>query len=101
MTELFAAPADIAEYGSTAHAMAGEIAAAGTTAAGTAVLGLAFGLIGADFVAAFTTAQANHSRALATLAHTAAALGDASLASAANYRSADGAHANAIDGARA
>ena len=101
MTELFASPAGIADYGATAHAMAGEVAAAGTTAAGTALIGAAFGLIGADFVAAFATAQANHAQALAALAHTAAALGDASLASAANYRRTDVAHASAIEEARA
>jgi len=101
MTELFASPAGIAEYGATAHTMAGEVAAAGTTAAGTSLLGATFGVIGADFVAAFATAQANHARALAALAHTTASLGDAALASAANYRRTDVTQAGAIEEAGA
>ncbi|MFC3964698.1 hypothetical protein [Nocardia jiangsuensis] len=59
----------IVAYGASAQIMAGEMAAAGTSAAGAgpALLGPIMGLIGGDFMAAYATAHAGQVAAIGQL----------------------------------
>ncbi|NUS43978.1 MAG: hypothetical protein HOQ24_09855 [Mycobacteriaceae bacterium] len=78
MTDIVATTPAIRTYGDANAALAAQVAAAGATdqAATLAVAVPIFGLIGADFLAAFATAQANHFTSVNELAavHAATAL---------------------------
>lgn len=91
MNEFSAATDGIRGFGAAAGAMATRVqgAAVGAAAAGPALLGPAFGLIGADFVAAFAAAQGGHVRALGALAGVLDSMGGAATATADAYDAAD------------
>ncbi|WP_433606300.1 type VII secretion target [Prescottella agglutinans] len=91
MTEFSATTAGIAAFGATAATLAtqAEAAGVGAAAAGPALLGPVFGLIGGDFVAAFTGAQTAHAAQLGRLASAWASMGDAALTTAAAYDTTD------------
>jgi hypothetical protein len=95
MSELAAATASIAAYGTSAAEMAAGLTGAAATAAvsGPEVLGPVFGLIGGDFLAAFATAHAAHLGAIADASATLAGIGVTALATAADYAATDAAHA--------
>ncbi|WP_176459860.1 type VII secretion target [Rhodococcus sp. 14-2470-1b] len=87
MTEISAVAAGIHAFSSTAGSMAGEVAvaAAATAATGPAVLAPVFGVIGTEFLAAFTAVHSAHTAAVSRLAGTVASIGVAASTSAAGY----------------
>ncbi|GAB2627555.1 type VII secretion target [Prescottella soli] len=91
MTEFSATTAGIAAFGTTAATLAtqAEAAGVGAAAAGPALLGPVFGLIGGDFLAAFGGAQAAHAAQLDRLASAWASMSDAALTTAAAYDATD------------
>lgn len=62
MSSIDVSPDEIRKYGNAAAATAGELAHAGSLdqAANMAALAPVFGLVGAEFLARFATAQADH-----------------------------------------
>ncbi|MEU2004203.1 type VII secretion target [Rhodococcus sp. NPDC019627] len=91
MNDLRADTASIATFAATAATMGAEMQAAGLTAAaaGPLLLGPVFGVIGADFVAAFATAHAAHLASIEKLAGVLGGISTTALANAANYDSTD------------
>ncbi|MBL1075002.1 DUF2563 family protein [Nocardia sp. 2] len=91
-------PDSVTAYTATAHLLAGDLTAASILAATADPLLLtpAFGLIGADFLTAFTAAHATHTATLTTLSATLTGIGSTAAASAAGYRSTDTGHAAAL-----
>ncbi|WP_084523040.1 type VII secretion target [Nocardia inohanensis] len=91
-------PNGIAGYAATAHTMATALAstAAGTATADPLLLSPAFGLIGADFLAAFTAALTTHTTTLADLSAVLTSLGVATTGSSASYTLTDATHAAAV-----
>ncbi len=88
-------PAAVEAFGATSAALGATTLGAATLDAGrSATMAAAFGLIGQEFLAAYTVAEANHLRAVGQLAavHTAtAAAAEAGLADLATADSAAGA----------
>jgi len=101
MTEFSATPAGIAAFGATATVLAEQVEAAGASAttAGPALLGPVFGVIGGDFVAAFSGAQTAHAAQLNRLASAWASMGDAALTAAAAYDTTEAGTAAALGAA--
>lgn len=91
VTEISAVSAGVHAYATTMGAAAAQVAtaAAATTACGPAVLTPVFGLIGTEFLAAFTGVHTAHGAAVGRLAETVASLGVAASASSAAYDLAD------------
>nr|WP_296772600.1 type VII secretion target [Rhodococcus sp. (in: high G+C Gram-positive bacteria)] len=91
MTEVSAVSAGILAYSATAASMSAHVAAAAaaTTACGPVVLAPVFGLIGTEFLGAFTGAHAAHVGALGQLATTIGSIGVEATASAAGYDGTD------------
>lgn len=89
------------EYGNTAAAVAERILGAGSfdLAANIAALTPVFGAIGADFLAAYAVAQANHAKSVAELGGHFVATAVSSRATAAGYRSVDESAAAAVHAA--
>ncbi|QBJ95410.1 hypothetical protein ERC79_05140 [Rhodococcus sp. ABRD24] len=87
MSEMSAATEAIAAFGATAATMAAqsEAAAAGAIAAGPALLGPVFGLIGGDFVAAFASAHTSHTTEISRLSSLWASIGAAAITTATAY----------------
>ncbi|NMN96132.1 hypothetical protein [Antrihabitans stalactiti] len=85
--ELEAKTDEIVGYGGVAAEMASTLAKTGAAAAAAdpAVLGPAFGLIGGDFVAAFTAAHATHVASINQLASLVESMGTIAVSNAANY----------------
>ncbi|MEU2091734.1 hypothetical protein ACWDSF_25595 [Nocardia beijingensis] len=88
----------IAAYGATAHVMAGEMAAAGVSAAAAepALLGPIMGLIGGDFMAAYAAAHAGHVASIGQLSAVLTSMGGAATGAAAVLTETDVAHAGAL-----
>ncbi|MCC8928485.1 MULTISPECIES: type VII secretion target [Nocardiaceae] len=91
MAEVAAASAGLQAYSSTAAEMAAEMgaAAAATTACGPAVLAPVFGVIGTEFLAAFTGAHVAHAAAIGRLSEVVASIGVAVASSAHEYEATD------------
>ncbi|MFF0817507.1 type VII secretion target [Rhodococcus sp. NPDC003318] len=91
MTEFSAVTDGIRGYGATATTMAAEAraAATGAAAAGPGLLAPVFGVIGGDFLAAFTAAHSSHTAGLTNLADTLDSMGAAASESATAYDEAD------------
>ena len=85
--ELVAKTDEIVGYGGVAAEMASTLSKTAATAAAAdpAVLGPAFGLIGGDFVAAFTAAHATHVASITQLASVVESMGTVAVSNAANY----------------
>lgn len=98
MGEFTARTEGIAAFGTTTATMAAQMQAAGAevTAAGPAQLGPVFGLVGADFVTAFATAHAAHTRVIARLSDALDAMSTTAAATAAAYDATDHATADAL-----
>lgn len=98
MTELIASSGAIAAYAATADAVAAQVegAASGMAASGALVLTPVLGLIGSDFLAAFTGVYAAHADAVGRLGGVIASIGGAALTSAASYTSVDATAAESI-----
>lgn len=100
MNDVVVIPGAFRAHGDLNATQAGLVTAAGTVdqvaaiQAATAV----FGPIAADFLAAFSVAQANHARAVAQLAQVHTATAAASQAAAANYESTDADSAAGFEG---
>ncbi|WP_245547887.1 hypothetical protein [Nocardia pneumoniae] len=88
----------IAAYGATAHVMAGEMAAAGVSAAAAepALLGPIMGLVGADFMAAYTAAHAGHVAAIGQLSAVLTSMGGAATGAATVLTETDTSAASAL-----
>ncbi|AYJ49198.1 hypothetical protein D8W71_13560 [Rhodococcus sp. P1Y] len=78
--------------------MATELAAAAAAAVATgpAMLAPVFGLIGTEFLAAFTGVHSAHAAAVSSLSHTVASIGTAAAQSSAEYDLADAATAASL-----
>lgn len=100
MSEIHAVPAGIREFGDTNAEVAGQLSSAGgfDLAANTAAAAPVFGAIGADFLAVFALAQANHAKSIADLAAGYAAASAAAHASADGYVGTDAEHSAAMTG---
>ncbi len=87
MTEVSAVSAGILAYSATTAAMSAQVtaAAAATMACGPAVLTPVFGLIGTEFLAAFTGTHTAHTAAVAKLAGVIGSIGAAAAQSAVGY----------------
>lgn len=103
MGEFSARTASIATFGATAAALAAQTEAAGAAAAaaGPALLGPVFGVVGGDFVAAFTAAQDAHVAEVRRLSSAWSAMSAAAASTAAAYDTTDSAGAGALIGTRA
>lgn len=91
MTKIAADAEGIAAYGAGTQLMAGELAAAGAGAAGAgpALLGPIMGLIGGDFMTAYSAAHAGHVATIGQLSAVLNSMGVAAAGSAASYTEAD------------
>lgn len=91
MAEVAVVSAGLQAYSGTAISMAAQIgsAAAATAGCGPAVLTPVFGIIGTEFLAAFTGAHTAHSAAIARLAEVVGNLGVAVSSSALTYDATD------------
>ena len=89
------------EFGNTAAVVAEQILGAGSfdLAKNVAALTPVFGAIGADFLAAYAVAQANHAKSVAELGGHFAATAASAHATAAQYRAADDSTATALGAA--
>ncbi|MEU7634041.1 hypothetical protein AB0C34_29380 [Nocardia sp. NPDC049220] len=98
MRKMSADTEGIAAYGETAHAMAGEMAAAGVRAAAAepALLGPIMGLIGGDFMAAYTAAHAGHLASIGQLSAVLASVGGAATGAATVLTETDTSQAGAL-----
>jgi hypothetical protein len=85
--ELVAKTEEIVGYGGVAAEMASTLNKTGaeTAAANPAALAPAFGLIGSDFVAAFTAAHATHVASINQLASVVESMGTVAVSNVANY----------------
>lgn len=92
MSDLVAPSAAIRRFGESAARMAKEVTTAATTeqASSVAAAETVFGTIGADFVRAFTEAQANHVASAKKLAGVYSKTASTAHASAAAYEATDG-----------
>ncbi|GAF48935.1 MULTISPECIES: type VII secretion target [Rhodococcus] len=101
MSDVFVVTDGIRNYGATAAQAAEQIsgAAALDLGANLAALAPVFGPIGADFLASFAAAQANHARSVAELASHYAQTAIAAHATADSYDSVDGANGAALGAA--
>ncbi|WP_442939528.1 type VII secretion target [Nocardia sp. CY41] len=101
MRKMSADTEGIAAYGATAHVMAGEMAAAGASAAAAepALLGPIMGLIGGDFMAAYAAAHAGHVAAIGQLSAVLTSMGGAATGAAAVLTETDATHASALQNA--
>ncbi len=90
-------------YAASAAGMATELLAAGgvSAAAGPALLGPVFGLIGGDFVAAFATAHGAHLASITKLSGVLGSMGVATGVSAAAYTGQDAVSSAAMKAASA
>ena len=92
--------AGIEEFATTARTLGTSLnSAAAATAAGAALSAATFGIIGADFAAAFTNAQLQFCGAIGQLGSLFDSVGAAAQASAASYADGDGSAATRITGA--
>ncbi len=91
MTEFSAVTDGIRGYAATAADMSAQVrtAAAGAAATGPGLLVPVFGLIGGDFLAAYSAAHGAHTAALSDLAGTLESLGGAATATATAYDEAE------------
>lgn len=91
MAELVVDNEGVLAYSAVASTVAEQIGAAGAAAAacGPAVLAPVFGLIGTEFLGAFTGTHSAHTEAVGELAATVASIGAAATASAASYARTD------------
>lgn len=91
MVEVAAQVAGMGAYASTAAEMSVRIgaAAAATAACGPAVLAPVFGLVGTEFLAAFTQAHTAHAGAIARLSDVVGSIGAAVASSTVAYDSTD------------
>ncbi|MFG1794066.1 type VII secretion target [Nocardia sp. NPDC049149] len=91
----------IAAYGATAHTMAGELAAAGVSAAAAepALLGPIMGLIGGDFMAAYAAAHAGQVAAIGQLSAVLTSMGGAATGAATVLSETDLNNAGSLHGA--
>jgi hypothetical protein len=98
LSDVFAVPDGIRNYGTTAAQAAEQVGSAAALDLGTNLAALApvFGPIGADFLASFAAAQANHAASVAELAHHYAQTAIAAHATAESYDSVDGATGDAL-----
>ncbi|QSE88380.1 ESX-1 secretion-associated protein [Rhodococcus pseudokoreensis] len=98
MSEVFVVTDGIRKYGATAAQAAEQISSAAALDLGTNLAALApvFGPIGADFLASFAAAQANHAASVAELATHYAQTAIAADATAQSYDSVDGANGAAL-----
>jgi hypothetical protein len=98
MTGIEASLEEIRAYGVEAAAMAGDIAHAGSfdLAANMAAMTPVFGVVGAEFLAAFAAAQAEHAESYASLAAYFAGAATAAHGSADAYERVDSATAEAL-----
>ncbi|MGL4306686.1 MAG: hypothetical protein ACRCSF_11075 [Mycobacteriaceae bacterium] len=100
MTGIVSAQTDgIRAFGATATTMGGALIATGATvgALSAAVLTPVFGLIGADFLAVFGTAQAKQSLAITTLGGVFVAAGEAAVSNANTYDQIDNKNADILN----
>lgn len=98
MTGIVASSGAIAAYAATTEAVAAQVegAAAAMVASGPVVLTPVLGLIGSDFLAAFSGAHTAHTAAVDTLGAVIASIGGAALTSAVSYASVDATTAESI-----
>ncbi|MBD0322513.1 MAG: ESX-1 secretion-associated protein [Aldersonia sp.] len=100
MSEIHVVPAGIRQFADTNAEVAAQLTSAGgfDLAANTAAAAPVFGAIGADFLAIFAVAQANHAKAIADLAAGYACASAAAHASADGYVGTDAAHTTTMTG---
>ncbi|MEU4342552.1 hypothetical protein AB0H00_15000 [Nocardia sp. NPDC023852] len=98
MRKMSADTEGIAAYGVTAQDMASEMAAAGVSAAAAepVLLGPIMGLIGGDFMAAYTAAHAGHIASIGQLSAVLASMGGAAAGAATVLTETDTSHASAL-----
>ena len=98
LSEVFVVTDGIRKYGATAAQAAEQISSAAALDLGANLAALApvFGPIGADFLASFAAAQANHATSVAELATHYAQTAIAADATAQSYDSVDGANGAAL-----
>ncbi|WP_084721620.1 type VII secretion target [Rhodococcus marinonascens] len=91
MNELIADTASITEFAATTSAMSAEVRAAelGASAVGPLLLGPVFGVIGGEFVAAFSAAHAAHLSSIEKLSGVLGGISTTALVNAANYEGID------------
>ncbi|WP_231390477.1 hypothetical protein [Nocardia sp. CNY236] len=91
----------IAAYGEAARAMASDMAQAGASAATAtpAALGPVMGLVGADFMTAYSAAHAGHLAAIGQLSAVLTSVGGAAQVSAATLAETDAANASILQNA--
>lgn len=91
MRKLSADTEGITAYATSAHVMSGQMAAATVTAAGAEplLLGPIFGLVGGDFMAAYSAAHAGHVAAIGELSAVLTSIGAASSNAAVSYAETD------------
>ncbi|WP_068272037.1 type VII secretion target [Aldersonia kunmingensis] len=99
MSSVEVVPAGIRAYADTNQAIAAQLAsAAGFDAAeNVAAATPVFGLIGADFLAMFALAQANHAQTVGKLSATFNASSTAAQTNAASYENTDNQHGASLD----
>ncbi|WP_308163066.1 type VII secretion target [Nocardia alni] len=87
----------VAAYGVTAGGLAAEMASAAASAAAAdpALLGPIFGLVGGDFVTAYTAAHAGHVASIGQLSAVLGSIGTAAAGAASTYAESDAEHAAA------
>lgn len=88
----------LAEYGATADGLAGEMATAATAAAaaGPELLGPIFGLVGGDFVTAYSAAHAGHVASIGQLSAVLGTMGTTAAGASVSYASSDADRATAM-----
>ncbi|EOM75439.1 hypothetical protein DW322_10245 [Rhodococcus rhodnii] len=103
MTDLDVDTGAVADFSAAAAAVAGDLlgAAATAAAAGPALLGPVFGLVGGDFVAAFAAAHADHVCSIERLSAVFSGVSAAADASVSAYTGTDDATATALSGTAA
>ncbi|NLG56466.1 MAG: hypothetical protein GX542_12610 [Rhodococcus sp.] len=101
MENLEANTASIAAFGATTASMAAELQAAAVTAAASspAMLAPVFGIIGGDFLAAFTAVHTAHLASIEKLSGVLTGISSATVAAGAAYSSSDESNAAALNSA--